>query len=285
MMSKLRSYYFRHDCNASEDDKIVRLLMKRGDAGYGLYWRIIETLSRADNYQMDCAYDEIAYMLRVKEEDVRSIVNDFGLFIVENGKFYSARLAKNMTDIVELLQKKSDAGKKGMVSRWGKQTDNTDKTELPKEDNSDISVLYQNNNKNITKENNKDTLGAPARESGDSSRFVRPTVSEVRAYCEERGNDIDPEEFVAFYESKGWWVGNAQMKNWKGAIIGWEKRREKKKEQQATSNGIRLGCEEWIDENGRRTYGTGKFTVPNDAPPRPSVKHVWVNSDRQWTIL
>lgn len=70
-------------------------------------------------------------------------------------------------------------------------------------------------------------------------------------------------------------------------FIMWAEKRvaSKQQKEQAASNGIRLGCEEWIDENGRRTYGTGKFTVPNDAPPRPSVKHVWVNSDRQWTIL
>ena len=47
---------------------------------------------------------------------------------------------------------------------------------------------------------------------------------------------------------------------------------------------VKLGSDEWIDENGRRTYGAGRFTVPIDAPPRPSVKHVWVNSDRQWMI-
>ena len=48
---------------------------------------------------------------------------------------------------------------------------------------------------------------------------------------------------------------------------------------------IKLGEGEWVDKNGRRTYGTGRFTVPNDAPPRPSGKHVWVESDHVWTIL
>ena len=57
----------------------------------------------------------------------------------------------------------------------------------------------------------------------EKSKFVPPTVEEVREYCLERGNNIDPEYFVAFYESKGWMVGKNKMKNWKMAIITWEK--------------------------------------------------------------
>ena len=54
--------------------------------------------------------------------------------------------------------------------------------------------------------------------------FKPPTVEEVRAYCQERGNNIDPESFVAFYESKGWMIGKNKMKSWKSAITTWEKR-------------------------------------------------------------
>ena len=61
------------------------------------------------------------------------------------------------------------------------------------------------------------------------SRFIPPTVEEVSAYCQERGNTIDPEAFVAFYDSKGWKVGKNPMKNWKSAVITWEKRQDKTK--------------------------------------------------------
>ena len=45
----------------------------------------------------------------------------------------------------------------------------------------------------------------------------------VRAYCQERGNKVDPQAFVDFYESKGWMVGKNKMKNWKAAVRTWEK--------------------------------------------------------------
>ena len=57
-----------------------------------------------------------------------------------------------------------------------------------------------------------------------SSRFTPPTVEEVAAYCKERGNQVDPESFVNFYESKNWMIGKNKMKNWKAAVITWEKR-------------------------------------------------------------
>lgn len=54
--------------------------------------------------------------------------------------------------------------------------------------------------------------------------FVPPTVEEVRAYCEERGNGVDAEAFVAFYQSKGWKVGTSPMKDWRASVVTWEKR-------------------------------------------------------------
>jgi hypothetical protein len=60
-----------------------------------------------------------------------------------------------------------------------------------------------------------------------NSHFVPPSLQEVQAYCKERNNGIDAEAFIAFYESKGWKVGNQPMKNWKSAIVTWEKRDKK----------------------------------------------------------
>ena len=56
------------------------------------------------------------------------------------------------------------------------------------------------------------------------SYFIPPTVEEVSAYCNERGNGLDPEMFVNFYEAKGWMVGRNKMKNWKAAVRTWERK-------------------------------------------------------------
>ena len=61
-----------------------------------------------------------------------------------------------------------------------------------------------------------------------SRTFTKPTVEEVRAYCKERNNHVDPEKFVDFYESKGWMVGKNHMKDWKSSVRTWEKKDEVK---------------------------------------------------------
>ena len=55
-------------------------------------------------------------------------------------------------------------------------------------------------------------------------KFAPPTVEEVRAYCMERRNGVDPESFIDFYASKGWMVGKNPMKDWKACVRTWERR-------------------------------------------------------------
>lgn len=55
-----------------------------------------------------------------------------------------------------------------------------------------------------------------------AKRFVPPTEEEVKAYCEERNNAVNPLKFVSHYQSKGWKVGNEPMKDWKAAVRYWE---------------------------------------------------------------
>lgn len=59
-------------------------------------------------------------------------------------------------------------------------------------------------------------------------KFTPPTVEQVRDYCDGRGPEyqsIDPEEFVAFYQSKGWMVGKSPMKDWHAALVTWARKR------------------------------------------------------------
>jgi len=51
-----------------------------------------------------------------------------------------------------------------------------------------------------------------------------PTAEEVRAYCKERKNAVDPARFVDFYCAKGWKIGKEPMHDWKAAVRTWERR-------------------------------------------------------------
>ena len=54
-------------------------------------------------------------------------------------------------------------------------------------------------------------------------RFEKPTLSEIKAYCIERNNNVDAQHFYDYYESNGWKVGKNSMKNWQAAVRTWEK--------------------------------------------------------------
>jgi len=76
-----------------------------------------------------------------------------------------------------------------------------------------------------------------------SRAFRAPSLVEVREYCKERGNEVDADAFVNFYDSKGWKVGNAPMKDWRAAVRTWERRGGEK--QPATKKLRKMSREEF----------------------------------------
>lgn len=70
----------------------------------------------------------------------------------------------------------------------------------------------------------KESIEEEASPNTRSKRFVPPTVDEVRAYCQERGNCVNPQRFVDYYSSNGWMVGKNKMKDWKAAVRTWEQK-------------------------------------------------------------
>lgn len=59
--------------------------------------------------------------------------------------------------------------------------------------------------------------------------FKPPSLDEVRAYCRERKNSVDPGAWCDFYQSKGWMVGKNKMKDWRAAVRTWERNTSTKK--------------------------------------------------------
>ena len=86
-------------------------------------------------------------------------------------------------------------------------------------DNDNDNVNDNDNEKEVS----KDTIKESVKEKSPTSRFVPPTIEQIRDYCIERNNLVDPERFYNFYQAKGWMVGKNKMKDWKAAVRTWEK--------------------------------------------------------------
>lgn len=69
------------------------------------------------------------------------------------------------------------------------------------------------------------TMDSSSKDSFVRKRFTPPTVEEVRSYCQERNNGINPEAFVDFYTANGWTQGRGKpIKDWRAAVRTWEAR-------------------------------------------------------------
>ena len=105
--------------------------------------------------------------------------------------------------------------------------------------------------KDMDKDMDKDIKGV----QGEKVKtFKKPTIEEVAAYCKERGNGVDTQQWYDFYTSNGWKVGKNPMKDWKAAVRTWER------------NGINSGDN---GRNGQKTTGAGR---PSTVPGNPTKK-------------
>ena len=125
--------YFSHDSNARNDEKLVRLRMKQGAAGYGVYFMILERLREEADYMSAKDYNMIAFDLRVDAAIVKSVVEDFGLFtFTDDGKcFYSESFTRRMAIKDTLRRQRSEGGKIGMKNRWEKEQGKQNKEVKP----------------------------------------------------------------------------------------------------------------------------------------------------------
>lgn len=224
------AYYFRHDCNARNDQKIIALRIRHKMEGYGIYWSIIEMLRESASYMCTTDYNIVAFGLHVGAEKIKSIVEDFGLFeFTQDGKyFYSKRLLKDM----QVRDDISETRRKAINKRWDKKNDNQqDKRKedtnaiqmyntcntIKEKERKEYNISTSNEVENIEKEIIKE-------KAAKRTAFVPPTLTEVQEYISEKGFAIDAEHFIDFYTSKGWMVGANKMKDWRAAVRTWKKR-------------------------------------------------------------
>lgn len=69
----------------------------------------------------------------------------------------------------------------------------------------------------------KVSIGKVSKDIEPPKRFTAPTLEDVKAYCEERKNNVDAERFIDYYTANGWKVGKNPMKDWKAAVRSWER--------------------------------------------------------------
>lgn len=120
----------------------------------------------------------------------------------------------------ENYRKKADAGRLG----GSKNKQNEANESNAKQNEANESKSNHKKEKEIEKDTEKESSSKEEQKKDAPRIMVRPTVEEVSAYCRERGNTVDAQHFVDFYQSKGWKVGTQPMKDWRACVRTWEQR-------------------------------------------------------------
>lgn len=74
--------------------------------------------------------------------------------------------------------------------------------------------------------------------------FSKPTIAQLRTEIKLKGFSVDAEKFFHYYESNGWMVGKTKMRNWKSALVTWNKN-----SRQFSGNQNEITAADWDDAN------------------------------------
>lgn len=148
------------------------------------------------------------------------------LALCGNERFYAKRVMAQedrfKASYDDISTTRREAGKAGAAARW----QNGKRIFANGKNGKAIVANGKNGNTETnteTKTNTNTQLSNDSKGDIRAKRFTPPTLAEVQSYVAERHSPVDPQEFIDFYESKGWMVGKTPMKNWKAACRNAEK--------------------------------------------------------------
>ena len=111
------AYYFSHDSNARNDQRLMKLRMKYGPEGYGIYFMIIEILRDTENYTLHISdVESICFDIRSESEKIHDIIKNYNLFQFEGDYFYSKSLSRRMEKLDKIKEKRRESGKQGAIA-------------------------------------------------------------------------------------------------------------------------------------------------------------------------
>ena len=303
--------YFPHFVKGGRT--IFILENKFGNDGYAFWFKLLEILGESEGHFYDCSnasnWEYLLAKTRVTEETAKDIINvlinlnkiDIELWN-EHHVLWIANFVRNLSDVYRTRntnlpskpcfedkkqpEQKVSSEKTQDEERFSAQE--TPKGEESKEKESKEKYPYQDI---------ADLWNSICKSLPKISKLSDPRRAKIKARLNEFGK---PESWMptceALFEAveASSFLRGENKSNWQATFdwlfsngTNWVKVMEgnyTNKGQQHKTGSTTLGCDERI-ENGRRTYGSGKVTIPMNAPPRPGDKYAWDSSTQKWVLL
>ena len=307
----MKNYDFiPHAANMRSSSQVLNLIESEGAAGYGFYWVLLEFLRSQPRYTGDIhAIRNIARQMKVRLDKALRILNNYGLFIVDNTSFHSPYLDEKLSKM-KPKRDKSCSQNDESVSEVSCNSLEISKTS------------FKNKKKNKNIEEDKEITSSPISSSspipGEEVKAVAAVekqeetkpVSSVPAwerYIDELQQEEQWKELMAmrtglkrqFYSlyprivesfkrhirllgNEGHILSTSEAKRYfcfyldPGSVTFkrlWE-------ELQKPADKGKFKFEDFDPTTGQRSYCG--VPIPHDAPPRPNDQAVWIDEKRKW---
>jgi hypothetical protein len=133
----------------------------------------------------------------------------------------------------EKYQNVVERNKINIAKRWNKpNTKNTTrKTGIPKDTkNTDSDSKNDSDSDSDSKNDNesKNDSNLSNNINIKNKRFTKPTIQELISFCNEFALNIDPQQFIDYYEANGWKINKNPMKDWQATARNWHRRSAEK---------------------------------------------------------
>lgn len=160
----------------------------------------------------------LARIARVTDDRWTLVERTLSEFFHDTGaEWRHDRIERGLESVRQSRDQKSAAGRASAAARNAKNS-----TSVERPFNTCSTSILKEETKTKTEKDNP-PLTPPSGEGSARKRFVPPTLDDVRDYCRQRGNSVNPEQWYDHYVSNGWRVGRNQMKDWKAAVRTWER--------------------------------------------------------------
>lgn len=294
--------------------RTVSILESRyGNDGYAFWFKLLEILGGADGHFIDCSNPtEWEYLLaktRVEDETAEKIIATLisigkidGSLWEQHRIIWVQRLVDNVTKVYS--KRASETPQKPYFGDGNPDNEDISGAEMPyrrveerkeeesREDNLTASKIVDLWNSICGKsglpkvekltESRRKKIKIRLTEFGSTDREREETLRDVLNAIV-ASNFLRGENKTHWTATFDWLVTNSE--NWTKVLEGNYSNSRGQKPVRTGQPVPTLGVGEFVDETGRRTYGTGRITIPQDAPPRPSEKYCWSAESKNWVML
>jgi hypothetical protein len=253
-------YYFSHDSNAKDDPKCVMLIEQLGPEGYGIFWILIEMLRDQPSYKYPVALiPALSRRYNTTAEKMKTVVNSYGLFEVDEENFFSLSLMSRMGKMNEIKQKRSNAGKMSARKRILLNEVSTSVEQVLNKSSTSVEQVKEKKVKEIKVKEKKNTY----------SDFVTLTTTEHERLVKEFGQSATDRMIEILDNYKGangkkYADDNRAIRNWVVKRYLEEQGQQKlfsKPETESVADKARRLQERYEQRHGNQTHSTNQGNI------------------------